>query len=567
MKRLQVWAFLLLIVVLALGAATPGVAIRGGNATAKSVKCVVEWEQVPAAEAQLPSLPTAQLRTEFGKAAASTGVRSWEARCRVTTRVPDRTAETYSTLLVVSGNQWLYERRSGDWKDEKVEYRNLCDGEHVQHVSPRQKVVSIQTRGEYVLEQAAPASSPGRPVGFPPFLEESRERHYPIPQSLPDIRKLLADPGAKVLPWRTRADGHACYVVEQTTVTESPIFRTFQDFKAWQMRNPGRRVAITLNANTKPGDKRIDKETARVALDPESGFMPVRWATGRAFSFPGVGYIQFPLEEISCTHFRKFGGQGYVAGRLEYSRYSTDKQGKQKTVACEEVVLEDFNVGRQYSPSFFHFDPPMGYQVCDSTRGIQYFVGDSMETIAASLAAAKAKKAFLEELKKKPAPPLDGALWLNTEPIRLEDARGKQIQLHFWSVGCGPCVYELPRLQKAWECSKRTRGDSSLFVSIHPYVDGDGLRQLKEILRDQRITFPVMVDSRVAKAWGRTSAHYGVYSEPTNVWIDEKGYVVRHDSERQFVGEHDRWMTDRNEKKPERDNRGQPRPRVGEGTK
>ena len=121
---------------------------------------------------------------------------------------------------------------------------------------------------------------------------------------------------------------------------------------------------------------------------------------------------------------------------------------------------------------------------CSIRREEFVIAGDSREKIAALLVAAQAKKAFYEALKKKPAPPLEGDLWLNTGPIRLEDLMGKSIQLHFWSISCGPC-HELLRLEQEWGHSPpgpgrragSRRGDH-VFISIHPYVDGDGLQRL-----------------------------------------------------------------------------------------
>lgn len=559
MEWLLTRAFLLLLLVLVPFIVNMDTVI---GAEKKTIECVVEWEQVAAADSQMPSLTMAQLRAEFEKGAAvGAGLTSWEARCRVTSQIdraqeqdgmvasvksPVRITTTHSTLLLSNGKQWLSERRFGDWQDDKTEYRNLGDGEHVQAVSPSQKTVIVQPRSEFTARKAASTSRPELPVGFPPFLETYREHYYPIPESLPDVRTILADPDAKVLPWRTRVNGHTCYVVERTTITESPVFRSREDAKAWTEQNPDRRVIQTVNASAKPDDKRIDKEIVRLALDPEAGFMPARWATGRGFTFPDVDYIQFPVEEITCTDFRKFGGEGYIAGRFQYTHYSTDRQGNQKMLAQQEVVLESFQVNRQYPSDFFHFDPPKGYQVLDSTRGISYSVGDSEEKIAALLTAAKTKKTFYEELKKKPVPPLEGDLWLNSEPIRLEDARGKHIRLHFWSMGCGPCVHELPQIQQEWERESRHHADPTVFISIHPYVNGNELQQLKDLLRKQHITFPVMVDSREpdGKAWGKTSAYYHVYSEPSEVWIDDKGNLARLDSERGWVNENDWWMSD-----------------------
>jgi hypothetical protein len=76
-------------------------------------------------------------------------------------------------------------------------------------------------------------------------------------------------------------------------------------------------------------------------------------------------------------------------------------------------------------------------------------------------------------------------------------------------------------------------------------VDGKELQELKDLLGKQHITFPVMVDSRApdGKAWGKTSASYRVFAEPSEVWIDTNGYVVRHDdADRALVQENDWWM-------------------------
>jgi hypothetical protein len=114
-------------------------------------------------------------------------------------------------------------------------------------------------------------------------------------------------------------------------------------------------------------------------------------------------------------------------------------------------------------------------------------------------------------------------------------------------------------LEQAWGHSPpgRVRGDRDnyVFICIHPYLEGEELQELKNLLRDKHITFPVMVDSRTPddKAWGKTSAYYRIYSEPSDVWIDEKGHVARLSSEHGWVAEGDGWMgavDDRRRKNP-----------------
>ncbi|MBN2022037.1 MAG: TlpA family protein disulfide reductase [Pirellulales bacterium] len=539
--------------------ATRGV---GAGEEKEPVERVEAWEEIPAAEVDLPALGVSDLLREYDKTvAAGRELRSWEARCRVTSEMvifqdpgvlsglfgnaPKRSATTHSVLLRSSGQQWYCERRSGDWKDEKIEYRNYCDGQGVQTVDPSRKVMNARTCSEYAALMPESKPRPELPVGFPPFLEETREHHYPIPQSLPDVRGVLADPESKVLPWRTRVDGRACYVVERTTVAEQPVFASGEDLVNWLKQNPGRQIVQMVDPAAKPGAKRIEKTTVRLALDPASGFVPTRWATKQE-----VQFVDFPAppsttgEEILCTAFRKCGSQGFVAGRFQYTRYMMDPKGNQAIVGRQTVVLEEFQTDREYTADVFHFEPTEGFRVLDEARGIGYTVGDSEEKIAALLRAVAAKKAFYEALKKDPAPPLEGAAWLNGEPIRLDDVRGKKVELFFWSMGCGPCKHQLPMIQRQWE-SARNRDDPAAFISIHPYVDGDGLKELKDFLKKQHVTFPVMVDSREAdnRAWGSTHARYHVYAAPSTVWIDEKGHVAHHsDEERGLVQEGDPWM-------------------------
>ncbi len=558
MKRFLVRVALASILAILPGVVVPGILLA---AEENAVASAGEWEQVPAGDTKLPPLTVSQLRAEFEKAVeAAAALRSWEARCRVTSHVEDGPAETYSTLLISEAEQWLDERRQGKWEDENTEYRRLFDGQCVRNLSTDRGQTSfwIGTLSQFAEGQGIPVETPKLPLGFAPCVLFPREHYGPIAEAFPSICEILADPAAKILPWRTRVDGHVCYVVERTANNESPIFNSQEEAAAWRKQNPDAKVLRIVNPNSKPGDKRIDEAIDRLAIDPRSGFMAARWARGGRFIMPGFTVKEtgfkvprfevstFPTEEILCTNFHKFGENGRIPGRMEYRRYSPDAPGESRLLARREIVLEDFQADRGYPADFFRVDPQPRYRVLDSARGIRYTAGESEERIPVLLAAAEAKKAFLEELKQKPAPPLEAALWLNSEPIRLEAARGKSVQLHFWNIGCGPCISELPLLQENWERSRQGLANTSLFIAVHAHVDGDGLQALKDVLREKRITFPVMVEAHAPGVvyWGKTSADYRVFSVPSDVWIDEQGHVARHDLERNWIdaSQVDRWL-------------------------
>ena len=324
MRQLLMRAAIAVILGILLGAVVPGILLA---AQENAVASAAEWEQVAARDTELAPLTISQLRAEFEKAEeAAAACRSWEARCRVTSHMADRPAETYSTLLISEAEQWLDERRQGKWEDENTAYRLLCDGQCVRSLSTGrgQKLLQIGTLSQFAEHQGVAAEAPKLPVGFPPYVLFPREHYYPLSEAFPDIRETLADPAAKVLPWRTRVDGHDCYVVERTARTESPIFNSDEEAVAWRKQNPDAKVGLVVNPNAKPGDKRIDEQTDRLAIDPRSGFMAARWARGGRFIMPGytvketgaevprIEHSAFPTEEILCTNFHEFGESGRI---------------------------------------------------------------------------------------------------------------------------------------------------------------------------------------------------------------------------------------------------------------
>ena len=68
------------------------------------------------------------------------------------------------------------------------------------------------------------------------------------------------------------------------------------------------------------------------------------------------------------------------------------------------------------------------------------------------------------ELIGTPAPALSGLTWLNSEPLSLEDLRGKVVLIRFWLVGCPYCKNTAPALAELYE---KYGDDGLVVIGIH----------------------------------------------------------------------------------------------------
>ena len=123
-------------------------------------------------------------------------------------------------------------------------------------------------------------------------------------------------------------------------------------------------------------------------------------------------------------------------------------------------------------------------------------------------------------------PELIAKEWIEQQPVKLEDLRGKVVMLDFWAPWCGPCRYTLPNFSR-WQNTYKDKGFVILGVTKY-YGHGDGrkLTQAEELvyLREfrKRNSLPygfVISDSDT------NEFNYGVFAIPTSVLIDRKGVV------------------------------------------
>lgn len=555
MKKVMLWCVIVLFIVTGLIAWL--FIFKSGTKTCTNKEAVIEWAVVSPNDVNLPKLTKTQLIEEIKKTIKTQqAFHSWEAKYDITSRQTLRKQKDWTipevvnssqVYMISNGSKWSYEGKQENKTANKtfcVDTRIISNGKTISMVWPGRKEGQVQDSNRPVFVDLPVLAN---------FLPSLTSELPTINYSFPEVLDILNVSNTNLLPWYTRIDNQTCYVLEQKTTLRHPLFRNKEDVEKWKAANPDQarawakagRYGLVINIDLRPNLEEIREieMVTRLAVAPHLDFAIVRWAYGYGTNTGNIQGHIFPKAEINYSDFSKVDKSIFIPKLMTYTTYAVNSQEKRQITHETQIRLEEFIINKQYSSEFFEVHFPVGYNIIDSKRGIIYTAGNSENEIDALATAAKTRDDFYNKLRLEESPELEYYKWVNNKPIRLADHKGRPIILHFWSIGCVPCMHELPQLQKQYGHVLENTS-SPLFISIHPFANDNELKQLKKVIEKYEITFPIMVDAPDIedRSWGKTFKKYMVFGIPTNVNIDENGHFAEIDKD--YVNKDSRWMKD-----------------------
>lgn len=119
-----------------------------------------------------------------------------------------------------------------------------------------------------------------------------------------------------------------------------------------------------------------------------------------------------------------------------------------------------------------------------------------------------------EEVAVGEVAPQLAAYDLQGKPAALDNWKGKQVYLNFWSASCGGCLAEMAALNKL---SDEYQND---IVVVAINTDSEKV-DISLILAQRKLSYPVIRDQL-----GITQERYQVIGTPTSFLIDRQGKVT-----------------------------------------
>ncbi len=117
------------------------------------------------------------------------------------------------------------------------------------------------------------------------------------------------------------------------------------------------------------------------------------------------------------------------------------------------------------------------------------------------------------------APDLATGEWINSEPLKLADLRGRVVLIEFWTFGCYNCRNTLPFV-KSWDDRYRDKGLTVIGVHSPEFDEERKVENLRREVASLEIHYPVITDNDY-QTWNA----YKVEAWPTVFLLDKQGRI------------------------------------------
>lgn len=117
------------------------------------------------------------------------------------------------------------------------------------------------------------------------------------------------------------------------------------------------------------------------------------------------------------------------------------------------------------------------------------------------------------------APDLANGEWINSEPLKLKDLRGRVVLIEFWTFGCYNCRNTLPFV-KSWHDRYQAKGLTVIGVHSPEFEEEHRVENVRREVSSLGIRYAVVTDNDY-QTWNA----YHVEAWPTSFLLDKQGRI------------------------------------------